>query len=154
MAFWPSLLGLVGSKVKFDASKGTPCRTHHGLTKSGTIQFIRSMIHHFHIEYFYGLKWWCCLGHFLREFTEYLYIPSSLPFQIAYAKALTPGGIRGGGDIQAARGRLTGWNPGSHAICEWILTVTTRIITFLVGDPYLNLHLPQASWEGGQPNVS
>ena len=29
------------------------------------------------------------------------------------------------------------------------VTVTTRIITFLVGDPNLNLHLPQASWEGG-----
>ena len=33
------------------------------------------------------------------------------------------------------------------------VTVTTRIITFLVGDPNLNLHLPQASWEGGQPNI-
>ena len=26
-------------------------------------------------------------------------------------------------------------------------------ITFLVGDLNLNLHLPQASWEGGQPNI-
>ena len=34
------------------------------------------------------------------------------------------------------------------------VTVTTRtIITFLVGNPELNLHLPQASWEGEQPNV-
>ena len=33
------------------------------------------------------------------------------------------------------------------------VTVTTRIITFLVGDPNLNLHLPQASWEGEQPNL-
>ena len=31
------------------------------------------------------------------------------------------------------------------------IPVTTRIITSLVGDPNLNLHLPQASWEGGQP---
>ena len=34
------------------------------------------------------------------------------------------------------------------------VTVTTRIITFLVGDPNLNLHLPQESWEGRQPKVS
>ena len=33
------------------------------------------------------------------------------------------------------------------------VTVTTRIITFLVGNPNLNLHLPQASWEGTQPNL-
>ena len=26
-------------------------------------------------------------------------------------------------------------------------------ITFLVGNPNLNLHLPQASWEGGQPKI-
>ena len=32
------------------------------------------------------------------------------------------------------------------------VTVTTRIIAFLVGDPELNLHLPLESWEGGQPN--
>ena len=32
------------------------------------------------------------------------------------------------------------------------VTVTTRIVTFLVGNPNLNLHLPQASLEGGQPN--
>ena len=33
--------------------------------------------------------------------------------------------------------------------------VTTRIVTFLVGDPNLNLHLPQASCEGGvtQPMI-
>ena len=28
------------------------------------------------------------------------------------------------------------------------------VITFLVGDHNLNLHLPQASWEGGQPKVN
>ena len=27
-------------------------------------------------------------------------------------------------------------------------------LKFLVGDPNLNLHLPQASWEGGQPEIS
>ena len=31
------------------------------------------------------------------------------------------------------------------------VTVTTRIITFLVGDPNLNLHLPQESCEGNNP---
>ncbi len=31
------------------------------------------------------------------------------------------------------------------------VTVTTKIVTFLVGDPELNLHLPQEYWEGGQP---
>ena len=34
------------------------------------------------------------------------------------------------------------------------VTVTTRIITFLIGDPNLNLHLPQESWEGGQPKIN
>ena len=29
------------------------------------------------------------------------------------------------------------------------VTVTTRNITFLVGNPNLNLHLPLASWVGG-----
>ena len=33
------------------------------------------------------------------------------------------------------------------------VTVTTRIVMFLEGDPELNLHLPLASWEGGQPKV-
>ena len=33
------------------------------------------------------------------------------------------------------------------------LAVTTRITIFLVGNPNLNLHLPLASWEGGQPNI-
>ena len=33
------------------------------------------------------------------------------------------------------------------------VTVTTRIIPFLVGNPELNLHLSLESWEGGQPNV-
>ena len=33
------------------------------------------------------------------------------------------------------------------------MPVTTRIITFLVGDPNLNLHLPLASWEGVQPKI-
>ena len=32
------------------------------------------------------------------------------------------------------------------------VTVTTRIITFLVGDPNLNLHF-RCYWEGGQPKV-
>ena len=31
------------------------------------------------------------------------------------------------------------------------IPVTTKIIMFLVGGPNLNLHLPLASWEGGQP---
>jgi len=30
-----------------------------------------------------------------------------------------------------------------------IVTVTARIMTFLVGNPNLNLHLPLASWVGG-----
>ncbi len=33
------------------------------------------------------------------------------------------------------------------------VTVTSRIIVFLVGDPNLNLHLPLESWEGGQPKL-
>ncbi len=33
------------------------------------------------------------------------------------------------------------------------VTVTTRIITFLVGNPYLNLHLPLASCMGGRSNL-
>ncbi len=41
------------------------------------------------------------------------------------------------------RGCSLGCPPSQDAI------VTTRIITFLVGDPELNLHLPQESWEGG-----
>ena len=33
------------------------------------------------------------------------------------------------------------------------VTVTTRIITYLVGDSNLNLHLPLESWDGATPNV-
>ena len=33
------------------------------------------------------------------------------------------------------------------------VTVSTRIITFSVGDPELNLHLPLESWEGATPNL-
>ena len=44
--------------------------------------------------------------------------------------------------------------PVSIRLSPLPVTVTTRIITFLVGDPNLNLHLPQASWEGGQPLVN
>ena len=53
---------------------------------------------------------------------------------------------------------------GPLVICWWYrglyfglsplpVTVTTRIITFSVGNPNLNLHLPLASWEGGQPKL-
>ena len=44
---------------------------------------------------------------------------------------------------------------GSVILVNWYgippraVTVTTRIITFLVGNPNLNLYLPLASWEGG-----
>ena len=33
------------------------------------------------------------------------------------------------------------------------MSVTTRIITFLVGNPELNLHLPLESWVGGRSKV-
>ena len=33
------------------------------------------------------------------------------------------------------------------------VTVTSRIITFLVGNPNLNLHLPLASWVGGRSKL-
>ena len=33
------------------------------------------------------------------------------------------------------------------------VTVTTRIITFLGSGIPINLHLPQESWEGGQPKL-
>ena len=36
-------------------------------------------------------------------------------------------------------------------LCPCPVTVTTRIITCLVGDPNLNLHLPLASWRGDNP---
>ena len=34
------------------------------------------------------------------------------------------------------------------------VTVTTRFIIFLGSGTPINLHLPQESWEGGQPNIS
>ena len=39
---------------------------------------------------------------------------------------------------------------GLSPLSSWV--VTTRISLFVVGDPKLNLHLPLASWEGGQSN--
>ena len=50
--------------------------------------------------------------------------------------------------------------PGGVCILWYLLgcpplpvIVATRIVVFLIGDPNLNLHLPLASWEGGQPKV-
>ncbi len=36
----------------------------------------------------------------------------------------------------------------------WLVTTRMTWNIFRIGDPELNLHLPQASWEGGQPKSS
>ncbi len=53
--------------------------------------------------------------------------------------------------LSAAGGALSGYCLGCPPAQDAI--VTTRIITFVVGNPKVNLHLPLESWEGGQPKV-
>ena len=46
------------------------------------------------------------------------------------------------------------YSPGNYYIYLVSGPPHSRIITFLIGNPNLNLHLTQASWVGGRPNIS
>ena len=46
-----------------------------------------------------------------------------------------------------------GFNIGFDWVCPFPVTVTTRIITFLVGNPFLQTFICHCYWEGATPKV-